>query len=288
MQTIKNDKLTVQINPKGAELWSIKDASGKEYLWQGDPAVWKDRAPNLFPYIGRMPGKRYTFEGKEYHMDIHGFAKNCLMEVACLEESRVVYRLEDNEETYSQYPFHFCLEITYALEDNRILISTKVQNKDQGTMYFALGGHPGFNVPMEEGLSFTDYYLNFKSDKARKVEFSADGFTKETHDYDMPQGTTIPLTHPLFDNDAIVVTDLPMEVELISDKGTRGVRVCSPDMKYIGFWQMAFIEPQYLCIEPWSALPSRDGIVEDLATQPNLTALASGETYNNVWSIEIF
>ena len=33
LQTISNEHLTVQINLKGAELWSIKDAEGTEYLW---------------------------------------------------------------------------------------------------------------------------------------------------------------------------------------------------------------------------------------------------------------
>ena len=28
-------------------------------------------------------------------------------------------------------------------------------------MYFGLGGHPGFNVPLEAGLSFEDYCLEF-------------------------------------------------------------------------------------------------------------------------------
>ena len=28
-------------------------------------------------------------------------------------------------------------------------------------MYFGIGGHPGFNIPMEEGLSFEDYELEF-------------------------------------------------------------------------------------------------------------------------------
>ena len=288
MQTIKNEKLTVQINPKGAELWSIKDAGEKEYLWQGDPAYWKNRATNLFPYIGRMPDKRYTLEGKEYHMDIHGFAKSFEFTVVECEENRVLYRLEDCEAIYEQYPFHFSLDIAYELKDNKILVSNKVCNKDDRTMYFAIGGHPGFFVPMEENLKFTDYYLKFKEDKAKKVEFSADGFTKEIIPYTMPAGNTIPLQHDLFDNDAIVVTDIPLEVELVSDKGTRGVRVCSPDMKYLGFWQAAFVEPQYLCIEPWSALPSRVGVVEDLATQPDLTALEPGGEYTNVWSIEIF
>ncbi|MBE6766508.1 MAG: aldose 1-epimerase family protein, partial [Ruminococcaceae bacterium] len=51
--TIKNDKIEVAIDTMGAQLMSIK-SDGCEYLWQGDPAYWSNRAPNLFPYIARL------------------------------------------------------------------------------------------------------------------------------------------------------------------------------------------------------------------------------------------
>ena len=35
MVEIKNDKLTVKVASLGAELQSIKDSEGREYLWQG-------------------------------------------------------------------------------------------------------------------------------------------------------------------------------------------------------------------------------------------------------------
>ena len=42
-------------------------------------------------------------------------------------------------------------------------------------MYFGLGGHPGFNVPLEAGLSLEDYCLEF-SEKANpsRVLFTDD------------------------------------------------------------------------------------------------------------------
>ena len=66
IHTISNDRLTVQINEKGAELWSIRSADGTEYLWQGDPRYWSDRALNLFPQIGLCTDDRYTVDGKTY------------------------------------------------------------------------------------------------------------------------------------------------------------------------------------------------------------------------------
>ena len=36
MEQLKNEKLTVVISSHGAELQSIKNEEGREYLWQGD------------------------------------------------------------------------------------------------------------------------------------------------------------------------------------------------------------------------------------------------------------
>ena len=40
METLNNELLTVEVSDLGAELQSIKDDEGKEYLWQGDDRYW--------------------------------------------------------------------------------------------------------------------------------------------------------------------------------------------------------------------------------------------------------
>ena len=47
--SLENDLLSVKINSRGGELWSVKDKGSTEYLWQGNAKYWEDRAPNLFP-----------------------------------------------------------------------------------------------------------------------------------------------------------------------------------------------------------------------------------------------
>ncbi len=65
---IKNRFLRVEAAEHGAELQSIQDADGTEYLWQGDPAYWPDRAPNLFPYVVRLTDESYYLDGELHHM----------------------------------------------------------------------------------------------------------------------------------------------------------------------------------------------------------------------------
>ena len=72
--SISNEFLTVTAAEDGAQLQSILGADGTEYLWQGDPKYWSDRALNLFPYVARLTEGTYYLDGEKHHMDIHGLA----------------------------------------------------------------------------------------------------------------------------------------------------------------------------------------------------------------------
>ena len=64
MITLKNDILSIKVNRHGAELWSIRDHSGREFIWQADPAFWKRHAPVLFPIVGSLWDKKYRVAGE--------------------------------------------------------------------------------------------------------------------------------------------------------------------------------------------------------------------------------
>lgn len=287
--TIKNEYLTVTIKDFGAELQSIKSADGTEYLWQADPAIWHDKAPNIFPYVARLTEGKYTLNGVTYEMKIHGIAKYMLFRVEAQEADAITLRLDSDEETKKQFPFDFIYRITYRLEGSSLLTTNSVENLGEERMYFGFGGHPGFNVPMESGLAFEDYYLEF-SQSAHPWRV---GFTEDCHlngqdeAYPLENDRRIPLAHDLFDHDAIVLKHAARKVRIASDKGSRSVTVSYPDFTYIGFWHMPGKEAPYVCVEPWSSLPSRSGIVEDFAQQADLISLDGGKNYSNTWTIEI-
>lgn len=289
MYIIQNDYLKVTIDEKGATLWSIQDHSGHEYLWQGEPQYWKNRAPNLFPYIGRMTEGKYILDGKNYEMNIHGFARDMVFEAEQISKEHIVLSIHDTSETYQQYPYKFDFSVIYRLEGAKIIMSYDVKNKDDKQMYFGVGGHPGFYVPMDAGTKFEDWYLEFETKQdVKRVEMSENVLvTERLLDFPLEAGVKLPLEHHLFDHDAIVLTNVSPCVSLKSDKSHRAVRVEYPDMPYVGFWHMPKTDAPYICIEPWSSLPSREGIVEDLATQPSLISLDGGCDYKNEWSIEI-
>ena len=288
--TIKNDNLTVEINSLGAQLWSIKDKVGKEYLWQGDPEFWKDRAINLFPYIARLTEGKYKYQDKTYELPIHGFVRGTELEVEQSNDAEIKFVLTDNEETYQQYPFHFCFQVRYQLLERKFKIEFYIENCDEKPIYLGVGGHPGFQVPIQKELDFEDYYLEFSAvSSPKRVEFSQDCFVlDENKEYEMINGTRIPLAHTLFDEDAIVLKNTAKEVVIKSDKDPSGIRVSFPSMEYIGFWHKPCTKAPYVCIEPWSSLPSRKGIIEHLEEQDNLIMVKEKEDKTFDWTIEIF
>lgn len=287
---IQNEYLTVQVSSRGGSLYSVKDTEGSEYLWQGDAAYWGDRAPNLFPYVARLTDGKYTFQGKEYSMKIHGFLKESELLAAEERPDFLELIMESSETTRVQYPFSFLFSICYELQGDTLQVTFRVKNQDEKTMYFGLGGHPGFCVPLEKGLDFTDYELVFTEKKpAVRVGFSDDCYVMEENNAPFPlaEGRKLALRHELFDQDAIVLRDMGRQVTLCSPKGKKSVCVTYPQMPYLGIWHMPHTDAPYVCIEPWVSLPSRKGIVEDLETKEDLVRLESGKVYENVWSIRI-
>lgn len=291
MVTIKNELLEVCIAEIGAQLMSIRSAeTGIEYLWQRDPAYWDQTAPNLFPFVGRLYNKQYRCHGKTYPMVIHGFLPQSVLTPVDVTESTVTFELHESEQTLAIWPFRFTLRVHYVLEGDQLHVTYEVRNDSAETLYYGCGGHPGFNVPLEEGLAFTDYQIEFPAAcDLHLVEFDNDLLVAEGRDpYELRDNRILPLSHELFGFDALVFENVPHEVTLRSDKGCHGVTLTFPQMNYLGLWHMPRTDAPYLCIEPWSVLPGRGGIVEDLETMPGMTPVAPGETGVNHWSIRIY
>lgn len=146
METLTNGELTVKVSGHGAELCSIMK-EGKEYLWQADPAFWKRHSPVLFPIVGSLWNGKCRFDGQEYEMSQHGFARDMDFTLLSLTENEVRYRLVSDEETMARYPFPFVLEIGYRLDGNKVTVLWSVTNSGEKEMHFQIGAHPAFFYP---------------------------------------------------------------------------------------------------------------------------------------------
>ena len=139
MIELKNQQLTICIAEKGAELQSIKDSDGREYMWQAGPE-WPRHSPILFPIVCSVNNNTYVVDGKEYHLPRHGFARDAEFRVMshCSTDKRVSLLLRDSEETHEVYPFGFELIVTYELVGNRIVITWRVNNIDEQEIHFQI------------------------------------------------------------------------------------------------------------------------------------------------------
>ena len=280
-QTLNNNNISVPVSEKGGFLLSVKNSQNTEYMWQGDSRYWSGRGFHIFPYVGRLTNETYTLEGKEYHMGIHGLLLDAFLTCVEKDSTSLELKFESNEETKIKYPYHFSYSIKLFVHDNSLTLKYDVCNKDTKKMYFGIGAHPAFNVPIESGESFQDYLLQFeKGIQPQRINMTDDCFVAGGYTpYKFSPDCRIKLQHELFDNDAIVLHNAGNKVSLCNGKGVCRVCLEYEGFEYLMLWAMPHTDAPYVCIEPVSSMCARKGVVEDFAAQKDLLSLNPEEHY---------
>lgn len=135
---------------KGATLTRIIH-NGVDFLYVNEENLASSERPRcgipfLFPIFGRLKDGKYTMDGKEYAMEIHGFGHTSIWQVAAYTKNSLRLVLEANEETLAQYPFHFRVELCFTAENGSVSIDQKYENLDNRPMPYNFGFHPYFRV----------------------------------------------------------------------------------------------------------------------------------------------
>ncbi|KAF1298044.1 aldose epimerase [Enterococcus sp. JM4C] len=287
--TIENAQLIATIAESGAELISLKSKeTGIEYIWQGDPQFWGRHAPVLFPFVGKLKEDSYTYQGKTYSMGQHGFARDMDFTVLNQGAESVSLSLKSTEETRKNYPFDFELVITYELGGEGITTHYQVENTGKEEMFFAIGGHPAFNVPLEEGLTFEDYYMAFSPQKSRLRLPLAGPFI----DFDQrtigQTNTNLALNHQLFEQDALIYETKGLNAYSIrSEKSCHSVTLSYKDMPYVGIWSPYPKEAPFVCIEPWCGVADTLSTTGNLIEKFGINQLAANELFKTKYSITV-
>ncbi len=286
IETLENNLLSISVDSQGAELVSVKHAdSGVERMWSGDKRYWDRHAPVLFPIIGSLKNNRYRVGGKSYEMSQHGFARNMGFTLLHKDATSLLYELQHSEETLAVYPFRFVFQIGYCLSGNKVSVHYSVMNPHVKQMFFSLGGHPGFACPVENGESFSDYYIEFeKKETSPRLTVENSLFTGETEQF-LKDDDTINLSHKLFSDDALVFKNLKSRwIALKSAKSDRSVRVEFRGFPYLGIWSAKGKAP-FLCIEPWFGLADSSDFDGDLSEKEGIESLESGKSFQCKYSL---
>lgn len=285
--SLKNDVLTVSVDTLGAELRSVLDNDGCEYMWQADSHYWGQTAPLPFPICGRVKDGVYTHNGKAYALGCHGFASKTEFVGERVGENALMFTLEANEETEKVYPFRFRLRVIYTLENRTLRIRTVMENRGDELMYAATGGHPGFRAPINGEGDFSDCYIEFDREcSPDEMLCTSEGLSAGVkRPVFLEEGKRLALSHELFANDSVFMSRVAPAVTLKCRNSTRSVRLDYPELPYLGLWQPANTDAPFVCIEPWAGFPSHPEVGSELADKSDLFRIRPKDAKSVEYSI---
>ena len=279
--TIKNSNLSAEIKHFGAELISLKTNLNKEYIWEGNPDFWGKHSPILFPIVGTLKNNSFHYNGIEYHLSRHGFARDMEFELIGVTENSATFSIQSSEETVKFYPFEFELQIIYTLDENNLSIVYKVINNGKIAMPFSIGAHPAFALPNQ----FENYAIAFEKEESLEYYLlENDLISNKTKKLEV-QNKQIPLTYELFENDALIFKTLQSNTLTILENENPILRVHFEDFPSLGIWTK--MNAPFLCIEPWFGYSDTNESSGNLFEKEGIQILESNEVFNSKFSIEI-
>lgn len=289
MFTIEDQELRISILPKGAELQHIFHKRYQtEYLWNGDPAFWGKHSPLLFPIVGTLKGNTYYYEGKAYQLPRHGFARDREFAVEKQAPDAITFLLRSDAATRTVFPFDFELRVKYRLAGGVLATTYVVANPSAQPLYFSIGGHPAFRVPLAPGTSYDDYYLEFEqAEKAPRWPISPGGLIEREPQPLLNDTQKLPLTKALFAKDALVFKGLRSQaVRLRSTRTERGLRLAYPGFPFLGIWAASGAD--FVCIEPWCGIADAVGSNQQLTQKEGINRLEGGGSFERTWMASFF
>lgn len=278
---IKNEFIEASFDSLGAELISLK-SNDKEFIWEGNPAFWDKQSPVLFPTIGSLKDDTYFYEGNEYHLPRHGFAREKQFQVIQQSSGIIIFLLKEDQDSLKVYPFNFELIIEYRLVEKTLEVHFKVINTSQGKMFFSIGGHPGFAL----SDAFENYSLVFDSDEALNYSLLENHLLSDEKQVLETRENHLPLSYSLFEKDALVFTDHKIRSVLIQENGKDFVKVNFENFPDLGIWTK--VNAPFICIEPWFGHADEVKTNQNLEEKAGIIALESHENFKSKYTIEIF
>ena len=289
MITLENEHLKVQVNTKGEELDSLySKETSLEYLWSGDAKFWNKKSPILFPVVGTLKQNTYYYNNKSYKLTRHGFARDMEFTITDRSETSVTLTLTDDENTIKNFPFPFRLNVIYSIASNTLHVTYQVYNTASENMYFSIGGHPAFKVPIEKNIDYHDYYFEFEqTEDAYRWLISSEGLLEPNTVPFLINSNVLHISKELFRDDALVFKYLNShKVKLKSDRSKHGVEVSFPGFPFLGLW--AAPNADFVCIEPWCGIADSTTSNQEFINKEGINLLTPSQVFERTWSVALF
>lgn len=276
---LENDILKIAVDTHGAELSSIyRKDERREMLWQGDPAFWGRKSPVLFPLVGKYKDGKTTYNGKEYFLGQHGFARDSEFTLIEKTENKLAFELTSNEETLAKYPFKFRLICSFELKNDKIIVGWNVENIDNKKIYFSIGAHPAFYC--DKGKTMIE--MNGKNIKYSLI--NSDGlYTAPKYNVE----SSFVLHDEVFDNDALIIENSGVNEIALVDNGKKYLTV-KFDTDVFGIWSPAKKNAPFVCIEPWYGRCDAEDFEGDITEREWSNSLDIGEKWYKEYEIIVW
>jgi galactose mutarotase-like enzyme len=283
---LRSPDLSVQINPLGAQPSIVRDANGRDLLWNGDPAVWAGRAPILFPIVGTLAGGRYRLGSATYQLPRHGFARGKLFEVLEASASRALFRLQADAETLKVYPFQFQLDVSIAVNGPTLSVVSSVRNVGQEDMPASIGYHPGFRWPLPYGAARSSHFIEFASDEGPWIRRLDSAGLVSAERYPTPVAQRrLALEDALFRDDVVIFDEIRSRSVIYGADQEPRIRVSYPDASYLGLWTRP--GAGFICIEPWRGISDEAGFAGDFQDKWGVFTVSPGSVQSLTMDITL-
>lgn len=277
------DRLRVAVKADGAELCSLS-AGGHEVLWQAGPA-WPKHAPNLFPVIGKLNGETLRHAGREYPMPKHGFARDRRFTWVEHSDRGCRLALTDDEETRRHYPFAFRLEISYAVEGDRLDVTYRVENIGGTVLPACVGGHPAFRWPLADGVPKEAHTMEFERHEPGPLRrVTPEGLIGPMPKASPVLGRVLTLAESLFADDALVFDPVHSRSLRYTAPGCPAVEVSWQGFRELGVWSKP---ADFVCVEPWHGTADEEGFTGDILEKPGILLVPPRESRELGFSIRV-
>ena len=265
--TVSSGALTAQVNPLGAQLSILRDRSGRELLWNGNPAFWNGRAPLLFPIVGTLAGGVHRVADKTYALSRHGFARGKPFEVLSRSSAAAVLRLKADDQTLAVYPFCFQLQVRFEVAGSTLMVTTAVRNDGNAPMPASFGYHPAFRWPLPFGAVRAQHAIEFDLEEPAPIRrLNAAGLVTPIPHPTPIHARRLLLDDELFRDDALILGAVRSHgVSYGADTGPR-LTVQFPDTPYLGIWSKP--GAPFICIEPWHGMADPVGFTGNFTEKP--------------------
>lgn len=224
-----------------------------------DQSEWDDLPggmPFLFPVCARLSrdgnAGTYLYNGKQYHLKIHGFSWYLPWEVVDQRDDMVTLRLHANEQTLAHYPFKFEILLRYQATTQGLTCHQTYSNRGDYPMPFYAGFHPYFATPpIEDGKA--DIQVAFEATRRLQYNDTMTDIISSEKPIPLPCSITNPdineQLHELSENKQLKLT-FPDNTELqLEAKGEE------PNFfPFVQTYTMA--DKPFFCLEPWMAFPN--------------------------------